>query len=96
MNDMSKWFVVNVITGAREGTYKSYKTHRGAKNFAARLNAKTLGYTDWEVASEEFYIDVLSQRTTTVKNLLSGKDVTIPMVDLGSCVDPSTERFFCM
>lgn len=93
---MGTWYVVCAVTGAREGTYKSYKTHSGAKKFAERLNAKTLGFVDWEVASAEYYVDVLCQRKTTVKNLLSGKDVTIPMVDLGGCCDPSTERYFCM
>ena len=93
---MSKFFVVCTSTGAREGTYKSYKTHRGAKNFAARLNAKTLGFVDWEPCSAEYYADVLSQRTTTVRNLLSNKEVEIRMVDLGGPCDVSTERYFSM
>ena len=93
---MSTFYVVSTSTGAREGTYKTYKTWLGANKFAARLNAKTLGFIDWEPCSAEFYVDVLSQRTTTVKNLLSGKDVEIRMVDLGGPCDVSTERYFSM
>ena len=92
---MSKFIVVSITTGAREGTYKQYKTHRGAKNFAGRLNTQ-LGHDAYGVASEEFYFDTLAKRTTTVKNLLSGKEVEILLVDLGTCVDPSTERYHCM
>lgn len=93
---MSKFFVVSTTTGAREGTYKSYKTARGAKNFADRLNAKTLGFIDYEAVCQEYYAEVLCQRTTTVRNLLSGKEVEIRMVDLGGPCDVSTERYFSM
>ena len=92
---MSKFIVVNIATGAREQTYKRYVTHRGAKNFARKLNEYNNAEV-FEVASEEFYFDTLAKRTTTVKNLLSGKDVTISLVDLGGCTDPSTERYFSM
>jgi antitoxin component of MazEF toxin-antitoxin module len=32
----------------------------------------------------------------TVKNLMSGKDVTIKASDQGTCVDPSTETYWSM
>ena len=32
----------------------------------------------------------------TVKNLMNGKDVEIRRGDRGTCVDPSTERFWSM
>jgi hypothetical protein len=92
---MSKFFVVSKNTGGREGNYKSYKTMRGAENFAKRLNAK-YGDDRFEAVSAEFYAEVLSKRTTVVKNMLTGKEVTIPLVDRGTCVDPSTERYFSM
>ncbi len=92
---MSTFYTVSLSTGAREGTYKPYKTHRGAKNFAERLNTKA-GREIWGVASAEFYADVLSQRTTTVTNIMSGTEVEIQLVDLGGPCDPSTERYHCM
>jgi len=91
---MSEFFVVSVATGAREDTYKSYKTLRGAEKFAERLNAKNPGYFKQVAVSAEYYADVLSKRKTTVTNLMSGKEVEIRKVDLGTCVDPSTERYF--
>ena len=93
---MSTFYVVSEATGAREGTYKSYKTHRGAKNFAEKLNARNPGYFKMVVASAEYYVDVLSKRTTTVTNLLSGKEVSILLIDVGGPCDPSTERYFSM
>ncbi len=92
---MSKFFVVSKYNGAREGTYKSYKTLLGAKKFAVRLNAQRDG-DFYEAVSAEYYVDVLCKRKTTVVNLLSGKEVEIPLVDLGGCCDPSTERYFSM
>ena len=93
---MNKFFVVCSSTGGREGTYKSYKTFRGAQNFAKRLNGRKDFGPDYEAVSAEYYSEVLAVRRTTVVNLLSGKPVSIPTVDLGTCVDPSTERYFSM
>ena len=36
------------------------------------------------------------RKIVTVKNLLSGADVEIRRGDLGSCIDPSTERYWSM
>jgi len=91
---MSKFIVVHEATGARGSSYKNYATQKGANNFAEKLN-KQVGEDLFVAISEEYYTDVLSKRTTVVKNLLTGKPVTIPLVDKGTCVDPSTERYFC-
>lgn len=31
-----------------------------------------------------------------VRNLMSGKPVMLPKSQVGTCVDPSTERYWCM
>jgi hypothetical protein len=36
------------------------------------------------------------RQLVTVKNLMSGVDVEIRRADRGTCVDPSTERFWSM
>lgn len=36
------------------------------------------------------------RQLVTVKNLMSGVDVEIRRADRGSCVDPSTERYWSM
>jgi hypothetical protein len=36
------------------------------------------------------------RQIVTVKNLMSGADVEIRRGDRGSCIDPSTERFWSM
>ena len=36
------------------------------------------------------------RQLVTVKNLMSGQDVEIRRADRGTCVDPSTERYWSM
>ena len=85
--------VVNNTTCRQENNDQFYKTHRGAKAFATRLNDQ-FGSKLFKVASTEFYIDVLSKRTTTVINLLTGEDATILTINKGTALDPSTEAYF--
>lgn len=71
-----------------------FKTERGAKisRAASNRNAKADAYE----VMEESEFENLYNPMVTVKNLLTGQDVKIRAQDVGSCVDPSTERYHCM
>jgi hypothetical protein len=71
--------------------YGEYSTERKAKNAL-----KKLGYPEdkFIVTSEEFYKNM--DHDVQVKNLMSGKMVTLRASQVGSCTDPSTERYWSM
>jgi len=70
-----------------------YATERGAKIGAKAAN-RNAGYDAYTHISEEDRAAI--DPVTTVKNLMSGKDVQIRASDRGTCVDPSTERYWSM
>ena len=70
---------------------KRYNTLRGAKIGLAAYLRQDKGYT--VVSKLDFdKNDVI----VTVKNLLSGKPVQLRQSEVGTCVDPSTERYWSM
>ena len=74
-------------------TKKSYATERGAKIGLAAANRKARCDVYMVISeNERRAVD----HKVTVRNLLSGKLVEIYESDVGSCVDPSTERYHCM
>ena len=72
---------------------KWFATERGAKISLAAMNRKA-GNDEFKVVSEAER--AAADHKVLVRNLLSGKLVEINESDLGSCVDPSTERYHCM
>lgn len=73
---------------------KWYATHKGAKIGlkAANRNAGRESYA----ILEENEFEVRYNGWTTTKSLMTGKVVAIRQQDLGTCVDPGTERFWTM
>lgn len=75
-----------------------YKTERAAKSAITRIS-KLLANWGREVPSFEV-METAAYRAQvpmiTVTNLMTGKPVTIPADQRGSCCDPSTERYWSM
>ena len=80
------------IAGRR--SIKWHKTERGAKIARAAAN-RNAGYDAYDIMEENEFNAKFNQ-LVTVKNLLSGKEVQIREQDVGTCVDPSTERYWSM
>ena len=89
---------------------KHYRTEASAK--AALTRARNTGrmvrntyfgkglykpaeIAEMKVCSEEYFRDHVDSMVE-VKNLMSGGTVKIRKSDVGSCVDPSTERYWSM
>ena len=70
---------------------KWYDTEKGAKIGASAANRNAGEWTYMIMHEHDFY-----QRKATVKNLMTGQAVEIPLRDVGTCVDPSTERYWSM
>ena len=66
-----------------------YGSEKGAKIGAAAAN-RNAGQWVYQIMHE----DDFHQRKATVKNLMTGQAVEIPLRDVGTCVDPSTERYW--
>jgi hypothetical protein len=80
---------VMVHKGDRRDAIKWYDTEKGAKIGAAAAN-RNAGQRVYQIMHE----DDFHQRKATVKSLMTGQDVEIPLRDVGTCVDPSTERYW--
>lgn len=81
----------------RPGTHKlaRYESMITLKRMFSKLvNFGSIKAEDYAMEDELTYQKKIPY--TTVKNLLSGNDVRILVTDVGSCVDPSTERYHCM
>ena len=87
---MKDYIVYNSTTGE---IYKDYDSKRGATAASNRLNAcRTPEYVACTYL--DYRGNVLGE-TKTVKNLMTGKDVVIP-VNTPRCCDPSTELYWTM
>ena len=87
-----------LFTHPRTGKVR-YNTYRGAK--AARTRLFT---TDWEdttlprllwIVTEKEYNERHGNKTKTVKNLMTGKNIEIPL-NTPLCCDPSSETYWSM
>lgn len=75
--------------------YKEYETERGAKiQFTKLTNSGKLN-DRWEVMDKVLF-HCIWERKEQVKNLMSGEMVEIRASDVGTCLDPSTERYWSM
>lgn len=73
---------------------KTYTTVRAAKAARTRLLKAGLITEEFKpITLEEFH---KTDPMVTVKSLMSGADVQIPQSQVGSCCDPSTERYWSM
>lgn len=74
-------------------TDKWYETERGAKSAATRIFKKT--GAEWKaITYEEFQMN--HNPLVEVTNLMTGKPVMIRSSDVGTCLDMSMERYWCM
>ena len=73
----------------KKGTWE-YALVSDGKVVAHGVNIKT------KRACEQAITEYGYRNTAIVKNLLSGKDVELPLNQVGTCCDPSTERYHCM
>lgn len=77
---------------------KSLHVANGGKSYTSKGRAeaarKKLGLTDYVAGTyDEFHA---ADHDVVVKNILTGKDVTIKQSERGGPCDPSTERYHCM
>jgi hypothetical protein len=93
--------ITNGLTGELYGkpghySYANYETLKGAKAAATRLQksegSRWYGY----VAIDYNEWDRLFNPEVEVKSLMNGKIVKIRKSEVGTCTDPSTERFWTM
>jgi len=73
---------------------KWYASLKGAKIGMTTSN-KNAGYKSYEILEENEFEEKFNPWTTTT-SLMTGKPVDIRKQDLGTCVDPGTERFWSM
>ena len=73
---------------------KWYKSLKGAKIGMTASN-RNAGYESYAVMEETEFEEKMNPMTTT-RNLMTGKLVPIRKQDVGSCVDPGTERYWTM
>lgn len=88
---MSGYVIVHHNTPSR--AVRHYASERAAKISLAAKNRKA-GYAAYKVISEEERRK--TDKLVIVHNLMSGKPVEIRESDVGSCCDPSTERYWSM
>lgn len=86
---MSKTIVYNFTTYTM---VNRTETERGAKISAKRMSNKT-GQDVRAISDDE--LDNVVVPMKTVKNLMTGKEVQIP-VNTPHCCDPSTETYYSM
>lgn len=68
------------------------ETLAGARRSATCRNRKSGGgYVAMSLAAFREQDEMVE-----VRNLMSGKPVMLPKSQVGTCVDPSTERYWCM
>ena len=72
---------------------KRFATERGGKISVAAMNRKA-GYKAFRVITEEERRK--TDKIVIVHNLLSGAPVELRESDVGTCCDPSTERYWSM
>jgi hypothetical protein len=94
------YVIVNVKTEMlyhKPGHYTSsvYETGRGAKIAYSKMIKKSNKPSEWILMDYRTYHDTVNC-LVTVKNLLTGMPVQIRKNDVGSCLDPSTERYHSM
>lgn len=70
------------------------QTERGAKISVAAWNRRSNGQN--YAIMEEAEFNEKHNGLVTVKDMLSGNDVQIRAQDVGTCCDPSTERYHSM
>lgn len=85
-------YIVYHINGRR--SIKWYGTERGAKIGKAAMN-RNAGYEAYGYL-EESEFNAQFNGWVKVKNLMSGKEVSIREQDVGTCCDPSTETYWSM
>ena len=94
-------------TGKIVKRFATYKGAKGALTRARNSGKMTIQTSFGKGLIREKDIDNLAICTTeyfnkkvdydvTVKNLMSGGEVTIKRSEEGSCIDPSTERYWAM
>ena len=71
-----------------------FKEERVAKAQRTKLINKGVLNSSWVVDTYDNM--VAKEPMVTVKSLMSGADVRIHKSDVGTCVDPSTERYWTM
>lgn len=86
------YVLYNTQTEYQVGTFQ---TERGAKISRAAFY-KRGQYVDKLSIMEYSEFQEKFNGYVTVKNYLSGKEVQIRKQDVGSCCDPSTERYWSM
>ena len=83
--------IYHIFTG-RSVAHK--ETEKGAKISLAAWNRRSQGKNYAMLDNETF--NHLHNQKVTVKSLMTGKEVLINRQDVGSCCDPSTERYWSM
>lgn len=73
---------------------KWYATLKGARIGLTAAN-RNAGRESYGILEENEF-EVKYNGWTTTKNLMTGKVVAIRQQDLGTCVDPGTERYWTM
>lgn len=75
-----------------------FPTLKGAKIALTRM--RNQGNTDpiMAVSKEDYEKEgaPIANELVTVKNLITGEDIQIRRADVGTCLDPSTERYWSM
>ena len=71
-----------------------FDEERVAKAQRTKLINKGVLNSSWVVDTYDNM--VAKEPTVTVKSLMTGADVQIRKSDVGTCVDPSTERYWTM
>lgn len=70
------------------------ETERGAKISLAAHNRRS-GGINYAVLEDTIFNSLHNQKVA-VKNLMTNKEVYINQQDVGTCCDPSTERYWSM
>lgn len=72
---------------------RSFETERGAKISLASFTRK--GFSNLAIMEDSIFQEKYN-KWTTVKNMLSGREVRIREQEVGGCCDPSTETYWSM
>lgn len=84
----------------RKAQYETLRAARAAMtrlvkiDMEAYVSGKKYPRTNYEIMDMEAYDAQIPM--VKVKNLMTGKEIEISAEDAGTCVDPSTERYWSM
>lgn len=81
-----------IVNTATSRIVARFPTERGAKISLARKFAGKVN-PDLQVMEESVY-DIGFRKKVAVQSLMSGGTVMLDVNDAGTCVDPSTERYW--